>query len=97
MVGEEACLVSTETAKLGHNVGLPKNVANACQAETIVLALGGPFDNFTAGAPSAPEPVEHFAGARHEQNSFTLAPAEGRDVDRRRVPIAEIDPPAALG
>jgi len=50
MVGEEACLVSTETAKLGHNVGSPANVANACQAETIVLALGAP----STTSPPAP-------------------------------------------
>jgi predicted amino acid dehydrogenase len=31
------------------NIGLPKNVAYACLAETIVLALEGKFENFTVG------------------------------------------------
>jgi len=31
------------------NIGLPKNVAYACLAETIVLALEGRFENFTVG------------------------------------------------
>jgi predicted amino acid dehydrogenase len=31
------------------NIGLPKNIAYACLAETIVLALEGRFENFTVG------------------------------------------------
>jgi len=31
------------------NIGLPKGVAYACLAETIVLALEGRFENFTVG------------------------------------------------
>jgi len=31
------------------NIGLPRNVAYACLAETIVLALAGRFENFTVG------------------------------------------------
>ena len=32
-----------------NNIGLPKNVAYACLAETVVLALEGRFENFTLG------------------------------------------------
>jgi len=49
----------------------------------------------TTESRSALEPIEHFACARNDQHP--VASTEGRDVDRRRVPIAEIDPPAALG
>ena len=52
------------------NIGLPKNVAYACLAETIVLALEGRFENFTVGRNIEWEKVREIyrlgPQARHE-------------------------------
>ncbi len=52
------------------NIGLPRNVAYACLAETIVLALEGRFENFTVGRNIEWEKVREIyrlgPQARHE-------------------------------
>ena len=40
------------------------------------------------------QPIEHFAGLRDVQNALVLAILIVRDVDRRRIAIAEVDRPA---
>ena len=69
------------------NIGLPKNVAYACLAETIVLALEGRFENFTVGRNIEWEKVREIyrAGpqARHEARGDLRGQ---RPVLRRRHP-----------
>ena len=61
------------------NIGLPRGVAYACLAETIVLALEGRFENFTVGRqiewPKVREIYQLGPEARHEA---------GRDLRRAR-------------
>src|SRR4051812_35617587 len=42
------------------------------------------------------QPVEHFPGARDDEDAFALAPGHRGDVDRFGVAIAEVDLVAAL-
>ena len=69
------------------NIGLPKNVAYACLAETIVLALEGRFENFTVGRNIEWEKVREIyrLGRKH---GMKLAAISGRQrsVLRRRHP-----------
>ena len=72
------------------NIGLPKNVAYACLAETIVLALEGRFENFTVGRNIEWEKVREIyrlgPQARHEA---------GRDLGRQRAVLRRRHPPRA--
>ena len=69
------------------NIGLPKNVAYACLAETIVLALEGRFENFTVGRNIEWEKVREIyrlgPQARHEARGHLR---RQRPVLRRRHP-----------
>jgi hypothetical protein len=58
------------------NIGLPKNVAYACLAETIVLALEGRFENYTVGRAIEWEKVREIyrLGLKH---GMTLAAISG--------------------
>ena len=58
------------------NIGLPKGVAYACLAETIVLALEGRFENFTVGRAIEWEKVREIyqLGLKH---GMTLAAISG--------------------
>ena len=58
------------------NIGLPKGVAYACLAETIVLALEGRFENFTVGRAIEWEKVLEIyqLGLKH---GMTLAAISG--------------------
>ncbi len=58
------------------NIGLPKGVAYACLAETIVLALEGRFENFTIGRAIEWEKVREIykMGLKH---GMTLAAISG--------------------
>jgi predicted amino acid dehydrogenase len=71
------------------NIGLPKNVAYACLAETIVLALEGRFENFTVGRNIEWEKVREIyrLGRRHGMHLAAISGVNGpfSDADIRRV------------
>jgi predicted amino acid dehydrogenase len=71
------------------NIGLPKNVAFACLAETIVLALEGRFENFTVGRQIEWERVREIyrLGLKHGMKLAAISGVNGpfTDADIRRV------------
>ncbi|MFO1414358.1 MAG: dehydrogenase [Burkholderiales bacterium] len=71
------------------NIGLPKNVAYACLAETIVLALEGRFENFTVGRNIEWEKVREIyrLGRKHGMQLAAISGVNGpfSDADIRRV------------
>jgi len=71
------------------NIGLPKNVAYACLAETIVLALDGRFENFTVGRNIEWEKVREIyrLGRKHGMSLAAISGVNGpfSDADIRRV------------
>ena len=71
------------------NIGLPKNVAYACLAETIVLALEGRFENFTVGRNIEWEKVREIyrLGRKHGMTLAAISGVNGvySDADIRRV------------
>jgi predicted amino acid dehydrogenase len=71
------------------NIGLPKNVAYACLAETIVLALEGRFENFTVGRNIEWEKVREIyrLGLKHGMKLAAISGVNGpfSDADIRRV------------
>jgi predicted amino acid dehydrogenase len=72
-----------------NNIGLPKNVAYACLAETIVLALEGRFENFTVGRNIEWEKVREIyrLGRNHGMKLAAISGVNGpfSDADIRRV------------
>jgi predicted amino acid dehydrogenase len=72
-----------------NNIGLPKNVAYACLAETIVLALEGRFENFTVGRSIEWEKVREIyrMGRKHGMKLAAISGVNGpfSDADIRRV------------
>jgi len=71
------------------NIGLPKNVAYACLAETIVLALEGRFENFTVGRSIEWPRVREIyrMGLKHGMKLAAISGVNGpfSDADIRRV------------
>ena len=71
------------------NIGLPKNVAYACLAETIVLALEGRFENFTVGRNLEWEKVREIyrMGLKHGMRLAAISGVRGpfADADIQRV------------
>jgi predicted amino acid dehydrogenase len=71
------------------NIGLPKNVAYACLAETIVLALEGRFENFTVGRNIEWEKVREIyrLGRKHGMKLAAISGVNGpfTDADIARV------------
>ncbi len=71
------------------NIGLPKNVAYACLAETIVLALEGRFENFTVGRNIEWEKVREIyrLGRKHGMKLAAISGVNGpfSDADIRKV------------
>ncbi len=71
------------------NIGLPPNVAYACLAETIVLALEGRFENFTVGRNIEWERVREIyrLGLKHGMKLAAISGVNGpfTDADIRRV------------
>jgi predicted amino acid dehydrogenase len=61
------------------NIGLPKNVAYACLAETIVLALEGRFENFTVGRGIEWEKVREIyrLGLKHGMKLAAISGVNG--------------------
>ena len=72
------------------NIGLPKNVAYACLAETIVLALEGRFENFTVGRAIEWEKVHEIyeLGLKHGMKLAAISGVNGvfsdEDIERVR-------------
>jgi len=71
------------------NIGLPKGVAYACLAETIVLALEGRFENFTVGRHIEWERVREIyrMGLKHGMKLAAISGVNGpfTEADIRRV------------
>ena len=71
------------------NIGLPKNVAYACLAETIVLALEGRFESFTVGRAIEWEKVREIykLGLKHGMKLAAISGVNGpfSDEDIARV------------
>jgi len=71
------------------NIGLPKGVAYACLAETIVLALEGRFENFTVGRAIEWEKVREIyrMGLKHGMKLAAISGVNGpfSDEDINRV------------
>jgi predicted amino acid dehydrogenase len=71
------------------NIGLPKGVAYACLAETIVLALEGRFENYTVGRNIEWERVREIyrLGRKHGMKLAAISGINGpfSDADIRRV------------
>jgi len=71
------------------NIGLPPNIAYACLAETIVLALDGRFENFTVGRNIEWEKVREIyrLGLKHGMKLAAISGVNGvfSDADIERV------------
>ena len=65
------------------NIGLPKNVAYACLAETVVLALEGRFENFTVGRAIEWEKVREIyrLGLKHGMKLAAISGVNGVFTD----------------
>jgi predicted amino acid dehydrogenase len=65
------------------NIGLPKGVAYACLAETIVLALEGRFENFTVGRAIEWEKVREIyqLGLKHGMKLAAISGVNGAFSD----------------
>ena len=65
------------------NIGLPKNVAYACLAETIVLALEGRFEVFTIGRDTEWEKVKEIykLGLKHGMKLAAISGVKGVFTD----------------
>jgi predicted amino acid dehydrogenase len=71
------------------DIGLPKGVAYACMAETIVLALEGRFESYTVGRNIQWEKVKEIykLGLKHGMRLAAISGVQGpySDEDIRRV------------
>jgi predicted amino acid dehydrogenase len=75
------------------NIGLPKNVAYACLAETIVLALDGRFENFTVGRSIEWEKVRtiYRLGRKHGMQLAAISGVNGPFTDADIARVRELD------
>jgi predicted amino acid dehydrogenase len=74
------------------NIGLPKNVAYACLAETIVLALEGRFENFTVGRAIEWEKVREIykMGLKHGMKLAAISGVNGPFTDEDIARVREL-------
>ena len=74
------------------NIGLPKNVAYACLAETIVLALEGRFENFTVGRAIEWEKVREIykLGLKHGMKLAAISGVNGPFTDEDIARVREL-------
>ncbi len=74
------------------NIGLPKNVAYACLAETIVLALEGRFENFTVGRAIEWEKVREIykLGIKHGMKLAAISGVNGPFSDEDLEKVREL-------
>ncbi len=85
------------------NIGLPKGVAYACLAETIVLALEGRFENFTVGRAIEWEKVREIyqMGLKHGMKLAAISGVNGpfsdADIEQVRTLALQARGAAAAG
>jgi len=74
------------------NIGLPKGVAYACLAETIVLALEGRFENFTVGRTLQWEKVREIyqMGLKHGMKLAAISGVNGVITDEDIAKVREL-------
>ena len=74
------------------NIGLPKNVAYACLAETIVLALEGRFENYTVGRAIEWEKVREIykLGLKHGMKLAAISGVNGPFTDEDIARVREL-------
>ncbi len=74
------------------NIGLPKGVAYACLAETIVLALEGRFENFTVGRGIEWEKVREIykLGIKHGMRLAEISGVNGPFTDTDIAQVREL-------
>jgi predicted amino acid dehydrogenase len=74
------------------NIGLPKDVAYACLAETIVLALDGRFENFTVGRSIEWEKVRtiYRLGRKHGMQLAAISGVNGPFTDADIAKVREL-------
>jgi predicted amino acid dehydrogenase len=74
------------------NIGLPKGVAYACLAETIVLALEGRFENFTVGRAIEWEKVREIykMGLKHGMKLAAISGVNGPFSDEDIAHVREL-------
>ena len=74
------------------NIGLPKGVAYACLAETIVLALEGRFENFTVGRAIEWEKVREIyqLGLKHGMKLAAISGVNGPFSDADIAKVREL-------
>ncbi len=74
------------------NIGLPKGVAYACLAETVVLALEGRYETFTVGRQIEWERVKEIyrLGLRHGMRLATISGVNGVFTDEDITRIREL-------
>jgi predicted amino acid dehydrogenase len=74
------------------NIGLPKGVAYACLAETIVLALEGRFENFTVGRTIQWEKVREIyqLGLKHGMKLAAISGVNGVISDEDIAKVREL-------
>jgi hypothetical protein len=85
------------------NIGLPPNIAYACLAETIVLALDGRFENFTVGRNIEWKKVREIyrLGLKHGMKLAAISGVNGvfsdADIERvRKLALAQRTAPAKV-
>ncbi|WP_278802043.1 dehydrogenase [Marinobacter nauticus] len=82
------------------DIGLPRGIAYACLAETIVLALEARFENFTLGRNIEWEKVREIykLGLKHGMELAAISGVNGvfteEDFERVRTPAEEAEEPA---
>jgi predicted amino acid dehydrogenase len=83
------------------NIGLPKGVAYACLAETIVLALEGRFENFTVGRAIEWEKVREIykLGLKHGMKLAAISGVNGpcAQAHARQGPRGRLKPGPVAG
>ena len=74
------------------DIGLPKGVAYACLAETVVLALEGRFETFTIGRNIEWEKVKEIyrLGLKHGMKLAAIAGVNGVYTDEDLARIREL-------
>jgi hypothetical protein len=74
------------------NIGLPKNVAYACLAETVVLALEGRFETFTVGRQIEWEKVREIyqLGLKHGMRLAAISGVNGVFSDEDIAHVREL-------
>ena len=80
------------------NIGLPKGVAYACLAETIVLALEGRFENFTVGRAIEWEKVREIykLGLKHGMKLAAISGVNGVFTDEAIAKVVTLAKKARL-